>query len=208
MEKKDENDDCLSSYVREINVSSSAFCIYCNKLLVYGNTGKKDLLKHATKSTENLSSKKNYLSTTPLSVHWRKPFDLSSEISTCTPLACYCTMPYGVAENVHTTAAYPSLKENTLHPIVSVSDCKHLEAYILSFIAENSLSLAVVLKLIEFPQFLSGNPKALSQLQINQTAAYKLKHWLSVYIHKKIVDCMKKYPLSINTDECTSSNNQ
>ena len=46
-------------------------------------------------------------------------------------------MPYGVAENVHTTATCPSLKENTLGPIVSASDRKHhLEAYILSF-AEN-----------------------------------------------------------------------
>ena len=51
-------------------------------------------------------------------------------------------MPYGVAENVHTTAAYPSLKENTSRRIVSVSDRKHhLEAYILSFIAESSLPL-------------------------------------------------------------------
>ena len=42
------------------NVGGSAFCIYCNKTLVYGNTGKNDLLKHATKSTEHLSNKKNY----------------------------------------------------------------------------------------------------------------------------------------------------
>ena len=68
LEEKDENGDYLSSYVRKINVSGSAFCIYCNKPLVYGNTGKKDLLKHATKSTEHLSSKKNYLSTTLLHV--------------------------------------------------------------------------------------------------------------------------------------------
>ena len=64
--------------------------------------------------------------------------DSSSEISTCTPLARECTMLYGVAENVCTTAACPLLKENTLRLIVSVSDSKHhLEGYILSFIAEN-----------------------------------------------------------------------
>ena len=40
-------------------------------------------------------------------------------------------MPYGVAENVLTTAACPLLKENNSRPIVSVSDRKHhLEAYI------------------------------------------------------------------------------
>ena len=59
LEEKDENGDYLSTYVRKINVSGSAFCIYCNKTLVYGNAGKKDLLKHARKSTEYLPSKKN-----------------------------------------------------------------------------------------------------------------------------------------------------
>ena len=40
-------------------------------------------------------------------------------------------MTFGVAENVHTTAACPSLKEKTSRPIVSVSDRKHhLEGYI------------------------------------------------------------------------------
>ena len=117
----------------------SAFYIYCNKPLVYGNTCKKNLLKHAMKSTEYLPSKKNYLSTTLLPLHWRKPTnDSSSEINTCTPLARKCTMLYGVAENVYTTATCPLLKENTLRRIVSVSDSKHhLEGYILSFIAEN-----------------------------------------------------------------------
>ena len=79
-------------------------------------------------------------------------------------------MPYGVAENVHTTATCPSLKENTSRQIVrvSVSDHKrYLEAYILSFVAENSLPLSVVPKLIEFSQFLCRYPKALSEPQVN-----------------------------------------
>ena len=119
-------------------------------------------------------------------------------------------MTFGVAENVHTTAACPSLKENTSRPIVSVSDRKHhLEGYILSFIAENSLPLLVVPKLIEYFQFLSRDPKALYQLRMNQTAAsYQLKHGLLVHIHKKAVDCMKKYSFSIKIDECTSNISQ
>ena len=137
---------------KKINASGSAFCINCNKHLVYGNAGKKDLLKHATKSTEHLSSKKNYLSTTFLPLHWRKlTSDSSSEIRTCTSLARVYIICYGAAGNVHTTATCPSLKENTLRPIVIVSECKrHLEAYILSFVAENSLSLSVVVKLMGF----------------------------------------------------------
>ena len=42
---------------------------------------------------------------------------------------------------------------------------------------------------------------------MNRTAAtYKLKHGLSVYVRKNVVDCVEKYLLSINTDECTSNN--
>ena len=117
-------------------------------------------------------------------------------------------MPYGVAENVHTTATCPSLKENTSRLIVSVSDRKyHLEAYILSFVAENSLLLSAVPKLIEFSQ--SRDPKALSEFKMNRTAAsYKLKHGLSVYVCKIVVDCRKKYPFSISIDEYTSNVSQ
>ena len=139
LEEKDENGDYLSTHVRKINISGSVFCIYCIKPY--------------------------HLPLLPL--HWRKPTSGSSnDISTCTPLTGKYTMPYGVAENVHTNATCPSLKENTLRPIVSVSDRKHhLEAYILSF-AENWLLLS-----IEFSQFLSRDPKALSEPQMNRTAA-------------------------------------
>ena len=99
------------------------------------------------------------------------------------------------------------MKENTSRPVVSILDrIHHLEAFILSFAAENSLPLSTIPKLIEFSQFLARDPKALSQLHMNRTAAtYKLKHGLSVYIRKNVVDCMKKYPFSINIDECTSN---
>ena len=54
----------------------------------------------------------------------------------------------------------PSLKENTSHLIVSVSDRKHhIEAFILSFVAEDLLPQSVDPKLIEFFQFSSRDPK-------------------------------------------------
>ena len=153
-------------HVRKITTSGSSFCIYCNKPLVYGSRGKKDLLKDAAKSTEHLSSTKNYLSTTLLPLHRRKPTSSSSsDISTCTPLARKCTMPYGVAEHVHTTVTCLLMKENILHLIVSVSDCKHhLEADILSSVAENSLLLSIVP--IKNYQFLSrdSRPYLISKL--------------------------------------------
>ena len=74
---------------------------------------------------------------------------------------------------------------------------------------ENSLPLSFVPELIEFFQFLSRDPKDLSQAQMNWTAAsYKLKQGLSVCIRKKVFECMKKYPYSINIEECTSNNSQ
>ena len=74
---------------------------------------------------------------------------------------------------------------------------------------ENSLPLSFIPKLIQFSQFLSRDPKDLPQAQMNWTAAsYKLKHGLSVCICKKVVECIKKYPYSINIDECTSNNSQ
>ena len=91
------------------------------------------------RNQQNTCLVRRTISTTPIPIHWRKPTsDLSSDINTCTPLARECTMPYGAAENAHTTAVCPSLKENTSCPIVSDSDGKHhVEAYILSFDAEN-----------------------------------------------------------------------
>ena len=199
--------DYLSTYVTKIHVSGSAFCIYCNKPLVSGNTGKKGLFKHATKSTEHLSSKENYFSPTLLPLHWRKTTsESSSEIGTCTPLAHALCCSRKCPHHCH----MPFVEREYFASIFSVSDHKHhLEAYVLSFVAENSLLLSVIPKLMEFSQFLSRDPKALSKLQMNQTAAsYKLKHGLSVYVRKKVVECMKKYPFSINIDECTSSNSQ
>ena len=94
LEEKYEHGKYLSTYVTKINVSGSAFCIYCNKPLVYDNTGKKDLHEHDTKSTEHLSSKKNYLSITLLPLNWRKPtINSSSEIST---YALFGTWGYNV----------------------------------------------------------------------------------------------------------------
>ena len=42
--RKMKNGNYLSTYIRKINICGSAFCIYCNKPLVYSNIGKQDLL--------------------------------------------------------------------------------------------------------------------------------------------------------------------
>ena len=206
LQEKDVNGDYLSDYMRKIDACGLAFCIYCNKTLSYGSTGKSDLFKHAKSSPKHLPNKVNYLKTTTLPQSWIEP---NNKDLTCAPLKKPCTLPYGVAENVHETATCPSLKEQTSGKIYSLVDRTiNLEAYILSFTAENSLPLSSVPKLIEFGKFLSRDRKALSRVKMERTAAtYKLKDGLSIYVHKSVVEKMKLYPFSINIDECTSNNN-
>ena len=74
------------------------------------------------------------------------------------------------------------------HLIFSISNHRlHLEAYVLSFATGNWLPLLFDPKLIEFPQFVSRDSRAFSQLDMNRTAAYILKDSLSVFVWKKVV---------------------
>ena len=97
---------------------------------------------------------------------------------------------------------------NKINPVVSLVDRKHyLEAYVISFVVENSLPLSSVPKFLEFAKNLARDHKAFSELKMNRTAtSYKLVDGVNVYEHKKIVDAMKSYPFSINIDDCTSNN--
>ena len=160
------NGDYLSDYTRKIDACGLAFCIYCNKTLSYGSTGKSDLFKQAKSSPKHLPNKVNYLKTTTLPQSW---IESNNKDLTYAPLKKPCTLPYGVAENVHETATCPSLKEQTSGKIYSLADRTiNLEAYILSFTAENSLPLSSVPKLIEFGKFLSRDHKALSQVKMER----------------------------------------
>ena len=104
-------------------------------------------------------------------------------------------MPHGIAENVHTSSKCPAL-QNKSNPVVSLIDCKHhIEAYVISFVVENSLPITSVLKLIDFAKKLSRDHKALSNLKMNHTAAsYKLVDGVNLYEQNNIPDAMKSYP--------------
>ena len=113
----------------------------------------------------------------------------------CTPKSSECNLPYGIAQSVHTTSKCPVMR-NKINPVVSLVDRKHhLEAYVISFMVENSLPLSSVPKFIEFAKNLARDHKALSELKMNRAAA-----------SYEIVDAMKSYSFSINIDECISNN--
>ena len=189
-----------------MDASGLAFCIYCNKPVSYGSSGKKDILAHARKSPNHLCNKKDYHQSTLLPLSWSQPSS-STELHKRTPKSSECNLPYGIAQNVHTTSKCPAMR-NKINPVVVLADPKHhLEACVISIVVENSLLLSTVPKFIEFAKNLARDHKALSELKMNRTAAsYKLVDGLNVYEHKKIVDAMKSYPFSINIDECTSNN--
>ena len=53
-----------------LDASGLAFCIYCNKPVSYGSSGKKDILARAKKSPDHLWYKKDYCQTTFLPLSW------------------------------------------------------------------------------------------------------------------------------------------
>ena len=132
LEEKDVNGDFISDYIRKIDASGLAFCIYCNKPVSYKSSGKKDILAHAKKSTHHLHNKSDYRQTTCLPPCWNQPSS-SFELSKCSPKSNECNLTYGIAENVHTSSKCSAL-QNKSNPAVSLTDCKHhLEAYVVSF---------------------------------------------------------------------------
>ena len=94
---------------------------------------------------------------------------LTTELNKCTPKSNECNLSYGIVENVHTTYKCPAMR-NKINPVVSLVDRKHhLEAYVISFVVENSLPLSSVPK-FEFAKNLARDLKALSELKMNRTA--------------------------------------
>ena len=107
LEEKDVNGDFILDYIRKMDASGLAFCIYCNKPVSYGSSGKKDILAHARKSPNHFRNKKDYHQSTCLPLPWSQPSS-TTELHKCTPKSSECNLPYGIAENVHTTSKCPA----------------------------------------------------------------------------------------------------
>ena len=88
---------------RKIDASGLGFCIYCNKPVSYGSSGKKDILAHARKSPNHLPNKNDYHQSTPLPLSWSQPSS-TTELHKFTPKSSESNLPYGIAKNVHTTS--------------------------------------------------------------------------------------------------------
>ena len=147
------------------------------------------------------------MANTTIPSSWIDPSKIAEPYDTCERP---CDLPYGVASNVHSSETCSTRRQPTARPVISVQNGVHsTEAFILSFAVENSLPLSKAPKLVEFSRFLSKDVRALDEVKMDRTAAtYKLKNGLSHHNHQSLISKMKKYPFSINMDECTSNSNK
>ena len=113
----------ISGYIRKIAASGLAFCIYYDKPLSYGSSGKKIFYTHARNSSYHLCNKKDYRQTTYLPFSWSQS-STSSELSKCSPKWKECNLPYGIAVNVYTSSKCPTLWSKS-NPVLSLKDHKH-----------------------------------------------------------------------------------
>ena len=143
LEEKDVNVDFILDYIRKIDASGLASCIYFNKPVSYVRSCKKDKTKSMMPKCHLIIStiKKiivKLIVYLVLGVNYPHYLNqLKSKES---------NLPYRIPENVHIFSNCPAL-QNKSNSIVSIIDCKyHLEAYFISFVVENSLLLSSVPK--------------------------------------------------------------
>ena len=88
-----------------------------------------------------------------------------------------CSTP----QNIHDSTVCSATQKSQSLPIVSVIDrVHHLEGYVASFVAENSLSFSFAPKLIQFAKECARDPKALDKLEMSRTTveAYRCEFML------------------------------
>ena len=83
----------------------------------------------------------------------------------------------------------------------------NMEAMLLDFAAENTLSYSVVPKVIELSKELARDPAALDKLSMNRTVgSYKLRFGQAKPINKLTLEAIRSRFFSLNLDESTSNN--
>ena len=93
-------------------------------------------------------------------------------------------------------------------PTVHILDrVANMEAMVVVFLAEHSLSFTLSDKLIKLSLELSKDSPALKNFKMHRTtASYKLTHGFALVWKNELIDHMKGVPFSLNMDESTSTN--
>jgi hypothetical protein len=212
LEEKDVHGDFLSDYIRKIDEPGSVICDWCRDKLKYGNKGKSHLKNHA-KSKNHVRVRRDRQTTPALPAMYRAVQAMEDGTDSAPgpgPVAVRdpAVIPYGAPVNCGDPDE--EHRDPQPAPIVNVLDRKsHFEAFVISFMAENSLPLSMVPKLIEFSKEVNRDQKALDSLEMHRTtASYKLREGVGLLLSKRLVADLKKSHFSMNLDECFSNNNK
>ena len=214
MLEEDKNGDLFSSYIRKVDKPGMAWCLTCEKLIVYGQCGFKALMRHSGRICH--TKKKNTLNATS---SLGACFMSSKELNSCAKEDKKVKLPYGmpnpIINSVEKTlgvvgVGLESTNNSEVRVPVSFKDRKtHQEAMVLAYLAEQDLPLSKSSGIVELAQELARDPKALNELRLERsTATYKLKYGLSVTIKKRLLNAMRESPFSLNIDESTSKSSK
>ena len=198
LEEKDSNKMFYSDWVRKVDLPGRALCLLCNTLLKYGSQGKSALAVHAKKPVH-----KGVI--TAVSNNSTLPVQMNLEVKKGA-----CNLTYCAAPNIHSDAYCSAQTEDVLPKIPSFVDrLAHNEAFLLSFLAENTLPFTMAPRLIEFAKFMAKDLKVLAKIKMDRTtASYKLTDGLAPVILEKIIESLRSSFFSMNVDECFSNNHK
>ncbi|XP_053397560.1 uncharacterized protein LOC128556423 [Mercenaria mercenaria] len=188
----------VSEWVRKIDEKGMAKCLLCKYPLNYGNRGKPSIIGHC-KSKGHLDRVKSLANQKKLPSAYSGPLKATESTS------------YGIHPMFINPATGEAPKQQQImKPIIPLDDrVHHSEAMLLGFVAEHSLSLTMMPRLINLAQTLAKDKKALDALSMDRTtASYKLIYGMKKTVHERTIECMREQPFSLNIDESTSTNNK
>ena len=131
----------LSDCIRKTDWPGYALCTYCNCQINYGTNGKTVLTSHVSNSTKNpQDNKKAYVTNTIILNSWQDPTVQVERSERCELHKVDCSLQCGAAPDIHSISTCKSLMESKKQWIIPFIDqTLDLEAYILSFAAENPI---------------------------------------------------------------------
>ena len=97
-------------------------------------------------------------------------------------------------------------KAPTASSNVAICDRKaHMEAMVLAFVAEKSLSFSMAADIVNIAKELSKDPKVLNKIQVARTtSSYKMSHGLAKNFDFELCEKLRSCSFSLNLDEATS----
>ena len=182
-------------HIRKTGKPGKAVCVVCDGDLITYSEGGLGTIK------DHLETLKHFRCVTALAKNQLLPGTTTGIRETM-----YGAPPtyYNDKGALSTTASSP------FKPSVHMLDrIANMEAMLVAFITEHSLSLSLSESLIELAKELSKDEAALKRLHMHRTtASYKLTYGLGLTWQNELTNILRETPFLLNMDESTSSNNK